>query len=328
MQEKSYNFSTKGRNLMKVKFVIVAVTMLMLLVCFPGAGGAFARQLASSGGTIPYAGQLNDDSSRPVPDGVYAFAFALYDDPVGGNLLWKEIQTSVIVKGGSFSTALGRATPLSPEVRTGKGWLAMSVQGPGESGFTALAPRQELNTALLASTPSLSAGPSCPHDHLGETWVWTTDWPHGLTINANSTNFGIAFHGIANNSTDSVAVIGESTGGWALAAQGHTRQNRTSGGWVKAMARVAGTNITRCFRGFDSVEGGTAASTPPCGFSSTGSNGTYTVGFGFQVNDRFISITPEWGSDGVPSAVVDSFPTSNQVKVRLSADSAFFIIVY
>jgi hypothetical protein len=237
---------------MKLKLLIVAATVLMLLVCFPGAGIAFARQLASTGGTIPYSGQLNDDSGRPVADGVYAFAFALYDDPVGGNLLWKELQTSVILKGGSFSTALGRAAPLSPEVRTGKGWLAMSVQGPGESGFTALAPRQELNTALLASTPSLSAGPSCPHNHLNEAW----DWPNpgvGLQINAWSVDGGVGIRGMANNANDSVGVNGissigygvrgESTDAWAMGAFGQTKQDRSSGGWIKAMARVAGSNI-------------------------------------------------------------------------------------
>ena len=44
---------------------------------------------------------------------------------------------------------------------------------------------------------------------------------------------------------------------------------------------------------FNSTLSGAAATTPPCGFvASNPSTGAYNVDFGFQVGNRFISVTP------------------------------------
>jgi len=80
-----------------------------------------------------------------------------------------------------------------------------------------------------------------------------------------------------------------------LDVSGNAVQDRDKGGMVKAMLYVDGTlvnpAIVRCYNGM------TGASTGNCDFSvSRISRGTYQIGFGFQVSDRFVSITPRLGS--------------------------------
>ena len=79
--------------------------------------------------------------------------------------------------------------------------------------------------------------------------------------------------------------------GYAFAAQGDAGQNRSSGGWVKAMAFIdpsypAGQQVRQCFN----------SQLPPqanCGITATGVDlGDWLVGFGFDVSDRFLSVTP------------------------------------
>ena len=320
--------------------------LALLVMLLASANGAAARKLTLASGTIPYSGRLSDDASQPVADGMYAFMFALYDAADGGNLLWSETQTGAVVKAGAFSVQLGSATPLSQAARTSQGWLVVSVRGPGETGFTALSPRQPLNTAATASA-SLVSGPTCPHDHFGE--AWTSDSTGtaalaGLSVeDTNSAGRGIvgtsnsasavgvtgqstSGTGVRGWSTSGTGVYGDSTSGYAMVANGNVRQAPGSGGWVKAMALVSppSGSITRCYNSQQT----TNPSTPSCGIFASDSSGTYTVYFAFNMSDRFISITPVSGSSSAVTAVIDSFPSANAVKVKLSVDSAFFIIIY
>jgi hypothetical protein len=152
--------------------VLVAGVLLLAVSIGPGAGQP-ARALPASnaepaGATLPYAGRLNDEAGRPVADGAYDFTFTLYDAVVGGSPLWSEMQQGVAVAKGEFLTSLGRAEPLPAAALAGPNrWLAVGVRGPGEAGFTALAPRQSLDSI---SPTSATAGATCPHDHLGELW--------------------------------------------------------------------------------------------------------------------------------------------------------------
>ena len=62
-------------------------------------------------------------------------------------MLWTGTQSGVTVRGGSFSASLGSGAGLPKAVLDRKeSWLAVSVRGPGEIGFTALEPRQLLPT--------------------------------------------------------------------------------------------------------------------------------------------------------------------------------------
>ena len=88
--------------------------------------------------------------------------------------------------------------------------------------------------------------------------------------------------------------IGTTTPRATLDVAGKAVQDRDKGGMVKAMLYVDGTlvspTIVRCYNGV------TGASTGNCGFTVILlSNGSYEIGFGFQVSDRFVSITASLG---------------------------------
>ena len=147
----------------------------------------------------------------------------------------------------------------------------------------------------------------------------------------------------ASTSSDGIGVYGQG-GGWSFVANGNVSQPRNAGGWVKAMVYVDDWNepfsIVRCF---NSTLAGSAATSPPCGFSLVvpplmG----IAVDFGFKVDDRFLTTQPTLNSTFLVTCVdTDSpcysgkyDPTPNQVLV-LSHDSGgnavgnrFYLFVY
>jgi hypothetical protein len=112
---------------------------------------------------------------------------------------------------------------------------------------------------------------------------------YGQDNNANS-------YGVVGHSGNGVAVAGDSSSGWAMQALGNATQSRTSGGFVKAMAFVDPNGhpadpIRECFNAQLSKSQATG---PPgdCGMSFNRTiAGLYFLDFGFQVSDRFISVT-------------------------------------
>ncbi len=56
---------------------------------------------------ISYQGYLTNSAGIPIPDGAYQIAFAIYDDPDAGNVLWQSGFQLVEVTGGTFSVGLG-----------------------------------------------------------------------------------------------------------------------------------------------------------------------------------------------------------------------------
>jgi hypothetical protein len=78
------------------------------------------------------------------------------------------------------------------------------------------------------------------------------------------------------------------SGGRALYAEGNAGQDRGSGGIVKAMALInQNGTVGRCYNGVTNAYSG------GCGFSvGRPAAGYYDINFGFQVDDRFVSVTP------------------------------------
>jgi trimeric autotransporter adhesin len=148
--------------------------------------------------------------------------------------------------------------------------------------------------------------------------------------------------GVAGFNTDpnGVAVSG-SGGGWSFSSDNNVRQNRTSGGWVKAMAYSSGLNSGRVATCFNSTLAGAAATTAPCGFTFNKiGTGDYIIDFGFEVDDRFFSLTSTSGSaftlctdfNGA-LAGCNNNPTANQVEIQFSVNSTmvddkFYLVVY
>jgi hypothetical protein len=157
----------------------------------------------------------------------------------------------------------------------------------------------------------------------------------------------VALYGAANEN-GSVAVWGENPKGIAIYAHGDASQARDKGGFVKAMIFVNedGT-IARCYNGMTDVSAGN------CGFTITrddpiresSSRNVYRVDFGFPINDRFISVTPQSTYRGAGSAnlaganflFLPSF-SPNEVEVetfitdltytKAAAAASFMIVVY
>jgi len=137
--------------------------------------------------------------------------------------------------------------------------------------------------------------------------------------------------------------VGTTTPRATLDVAGNAVQDRDKGGMVKAMLYVDGAladpGILRCYNGI------TGAATGNCGFTVTRtSRGTYEISFGFQVSDRFISITAKLGSpilvgmSPIPMGANFTFNSQNNTSLRVhtfySADAqsleegTFMLIVY
>ena len=215
----------------KTLATLLAVFAFIALLALLTSAGDIAQGAAPTGGMIPYSGQLSDELGQPVADGAYTFRFELYDSAQGGKLLWSETQSAVAVKGGAFTAQLGSVAALPDTARANSAWLAVSVRGPEEANFTALAPRQSLSTAV-ASAPaspavaSPAAAASCAHDHFGETWSGSTIMYDTAFEVENDVVGGIGIKGIAKQygvygeSLDDTGVYGRTNGGFGVYGEG------------------------------------------------------------------------------------------------------------
>lgn len=280
---------------------IAVASLVMLAMGMSPAPRQAAQALASPQQpddklTISYTGQLSDEAGRIVTDGAYDFTFTLYNAESGGELLWSETHTGVDIKGGEFSVALGSQSALPEGALKGEGlWLEVSVRGPGEADFAALAPRQAL-ASVIASPAAPSDGPACPHDHLLESWTgtssfysfWVENLGSGDSIRAYAHNssgmdwgafFGYNYgsgSGVVGRSADGVGVFGD---GDEFGVYGE------GDGGVKGVGftndGVVGTTSASGKSGVYGVHTGTTGNG---GFFSgpTGAHGTSTTGFGLS----------------------------------------------
>jgi hypothetical protein len=152
---------------------------------------------------------------------------------------------------------------------------------------------------------------------------------YGQNNNANS-------YGVAGHSNNGVAVVGDSTSGWAMQALGNATQSRAKGGFVKAMAYVdpisfPSDSIRQCF---NSQRPPTLATSGNCGMTySRTAAGHYTIDFGFQVNDRFALATGAQAADA--PVTVGPTPTNTRLFVdafdpgdNVYRENKFFIVVF
>ena len=127
-----------------------------------------------------------------------------------------------------------------------------------------------------------------------------------------------------------------------LDSAANASQPRTAGGMAKAMVFVNPENggIARCF---NSTLFGAAATTPPCGFTFTYvAQGQYTIDFGFEVDDRFLSVSQPisfliisvctnsiaFSPCGTPSPNQAYLQVSNAADNFDADDTSFWLIVY
>lgn len=95
---------------------------------------------------ISYQGKLMQPNGTPIPDGTYIVHFAIYDAPTGGDALWGETNSSVLVKGGLFAVLLGSVNNLGANILDSQNrYLGIKVGGDAE-----LSPRQRIASVATA----------------------------------------------------------------------------------------------------------------------------------------------------------------------------------
>jgi len=252
--------------------ILVASAVLLAVGAGPGAGQPARALPESSAGsartTIPYAGRLSDEAGQPVVEGAYDLAFALYTVESGGELLWSEVQTGVVVKGGAFAVSLGSVTPIQPAALGSQTlWLAVGVRGPGDAGFAPLNPRQRVSAAAPAGA---AANAACPHDHFGEfwsastatdgLWIYNSGTGDGLQVDSEGSNGVLVYHAasvgmqVYEAGNDGVYVGSAGDDGMYVNEAGHpgiTSPSPNSNGFEVAGAEASGLYVG--YAGLDGV---------------------------------------------------------------------------
>ena len=173
------------------RILAILVAALGLLVWLAGAGEA-----GPVGTAFTYQGRLIDANS--AADGLYDFAFKLYDANVGGGKVGSDVNLAEVdVIDGYFTVELD----FGSDVFDGDAmWLEIGVR-PGEledpNVYTLLSPRQQLRAtpyAIYAMTASpgntLDASDGNPKDavyvdNVGDVGIGTTDPVNLLHLHAN-----------------------------------------------------------------------------------------------------------------------------------------------
>ncbi len=140
-------------------------------------------------------------------------------------------------------------------------------------------------------------------------WGYTDSGTAGVFGQSNS-GVGSGVEGYANNGATTAGVFGRSAagvgvwgrneiGGYAMKAEGNATQSRNMGGWVKAMVIIDPfqPNGNVVFRCYNSQLPAPLASSGNCGFTTYSPfGGWWRINFGFQIDDRFLSVTPYTGT--------------------------------
>ena len=108
-----------GGNTMKYLRRFIMATALMFL--------AVNSIEAQSNPVVTMQGFLTDSTGRALPDGIYATKFRIYDDPIGGFLLWEESH-DLILDHGLYDAFLGTNNPINLSFDKDY-WLSVEVEG-------------------------------------------------------------------------------------------------------------------------------------------------------------------------------------------------------
>jgi hypothetical protein len=342
-----------------------AVCVLALFVLLWSTGGLVVRAAPPApptgdevpnnavGTAITYQGQLTQGGSGVTA--ICDMAFRLFDTVVGGQQIGNPISSTVPVTGALFTVALDfGASAFTGDAR----YLEIRVRCPvGSGSFTTLSPRTTLAAAPYALTLRSGALISGTADSTLRIINNNTD--SGLGLEVNSIGDGITVDargqygtglqayadepngkgvfasggsiGVSGNSETGTGVHARADDGTALYVEGQSRQSRTGGGLVKALVSVYLNDIDQCFNGQVIPPRTDAAG--DCGFDLAVSGATFTVTLGFNVADRFFSVTPFYESPTAVHATVGAVGANYVVVRTWSAagaplNSAFFLQVY
>jgi hypothetical protein len=237
--------------------------------------------------------------------------------------------TAVAATGGNFILGKSNSASTATQLSSGAGNALKVTDTNGGTGVYASGGNHSKNTAAVHGQSG--AGNALE----GFSTANPASGVFGQDNNANS-------YGVAGHSDNGVAVVGDSSNGWAMQALGTTTQTRTGNGFVKAMAFIdpffdSTDPIQQCF---NSQRPPSQATSGNCGITFSGTGGSYSVGFPFEVDDRFVSVTAAQtdSSPGLANRIMTAWPSSNTpnlLKVTAFASSTgtfggtpFYIVVY
>ncbi len=138
--------------------MVYRITMILTAVLLSLMGETSLQAAAPQ--LITYQGRLADGSGDAAPDGSYQMTFAIFDQPVGGILVWTETQPAVGVQDGLFSAAMGSIVPLPDTVFREEGrYLEVSANGQvlgPRTQFSSVGYAHRISTVDGATAGSLS----------------------------------------------------------------------------------------------------------------------------------------------------------------------------
>jgi hypothetical protein len=137
---------------------------ITLFLAFCWLLGAVCASAAEVPQLINFQGRLTDAAGQTVPDNSYTVTFRLFDNLIGGSLLWEEDQ-SITTAGGLFTVLLGASLPI-PDAAFDVDNCYLEVQ---PSGSDPIAPRARLTSVAYARNAGLLDGASAADlDESGE----------------------------------------------------------------------------------------------------------------------------------------------------------------
>ena len=149
---------------MKKRIKLIILTSLCIILSVMTAWGV--------PGIISYQGKLTDPRGVAL-DGTYDMIFSIFDSASGGNLLWSENQSSVVVTEGIYNVALGSIHPIPADIFDSDDlYFQVSVYNAGTSEYEPLSPRQQLTSVAFsmkcADSDALNGYGSKDFMHVGD----------------------------------------------------------------------------------------------------------------------------------------------------------------
>jgi trimeric autotransporter adhesin len=280
-----------------------------------GVSGVGSTGVSGSGNSVGGLFQATG-SSALVLKGLNPSGMGIFSVDGKGNLS----TAGSLVGGGAFVSGNALGTMIG-DPGCGSGTAAIGFGSAGFSPCSNYALRGDSGGNLYLNSSSTG-------------WMFFDHGNTGLMSLDPSGNLGVQ---------GNVHASGGGSNSFSITADNNAQQARAAGGWVKAMAYVdpfvsGGIAITRCY---NSQMTGAATTTPPCGMSVTHfGQGDNVIDFGFEVNDRFVSVTTSGNSATVgscfPSTFNGGFLTANQQDIFTyvsynqgsTCDVPFYVFVY
>jgi hypothetical protein len=247
--------------------------------------------------------------------------------------------TTYAATGGNFilgqSNSAGTTTQLTSATTNSAGALRVANTNTATAGRGITAQGGAGGFGLWASGGNVSKNTAAVHGQSvagnaveGFSTANPGSGVYGQNNNASS-------YGVAGHSDNGVAVVGDSSSGWAIQALGNATQTRTGNGLAKAMAFVDPTGhpsdpIQQCF---NSQLAASQATSGNCGITySRTAAGKYTLNVGSRVDDRFALVTTQ-AAVGASAQPVGS--PSNAVAVSIFdpvlaayVDVPFYVVIF